>query len=275
MTANAELVPVNESPRMRGFANLFRKENRAWWTTRRWWVNAVLWPVILCGLLANILFIPTIANLATEAEITSAGSTEAHLLSLGLSVFFEMGLTALAIGTVILTQDLIIAEKQDGTAAWLLSKPIARRAYLLAKLAANLIPMLAIMIGPSALIAYGMISAKMGGSYPAGDFISGIGIMILHSIFYLCLTLILGVLFNNRGPVLALALGSILGGNLIAGVIKPLVYITPWILPKFASLSASGQGLPSQIGAAPLIATALACLAFVLIGLGRFENTEY
>jgi ABC-type transport system involved in multi-copper enzyme maturation permease subunit len=275
MTANLQLLPVKEKPTFRGFSNLFRKESRAWWSTKRWWINALIWPILLCGLLANILFVPTIANLASEADIARAGSVDAHILSLGMSVFFELGVTALAIGTVIMAQDLIIAERRNGVAEWLLSKPIARRAFVLAKLLANIIPMLVIMIGPPALISYAMLSFRTGSPLPASSFTAGIGIMILHTLFYLCLTMVLGILCNNRGPVLAIALGSVLGGNLLAGMIKPLLYITPWILPKYASLIASGQAVPSSLGSAPIIATAVEVVVFLLIGLAIFEKSEY
>ncbi len=31
---------------------------------------------------------------------------------------------------------------------------------------------------------------------------------------------------------LGIALGSLLGGNLLAGLLKPLLYVTPWTLAK-------------------------------------------
>ncbi len=98
MAANIEFELVKELSGLRGFTNLFHKENRAWWGTRRWWINALLWPVLMCGLLANMLFVPTIANLATEAEIARAGGLTAYILQMGLSVFFEFGTTVLALG---------------------------------------------------------------------------------------------------------------------------------------------------------------------------------
>ena len=275
MSEHTELIPCREFPTLRGFVNLLRKENRAWWGTRRWWINALTWPVILCGLLANILFVPTIASLATESDIARAGSVDAHILSMGLSVFFEFGVTALAIGAVILAQDQIIGEKQNGVAEWLLSKPITRRAFLLAKLAANLIPMALFMIGLPAALAYVLLSIRAEAAFPAGNFLAGTGIMALHTLFYLSLTLMLGILFNNRGTILAISLGSILGGNLIAGLIKPLLYITPWILPKYASLAASGQTFPPQLGAAPLFAGVIGAGVFIIIGLVGLERSEY
>lgn len=275
MTANTDLVKVKERPGIRGFTNLFYKENRAWWGTRRWWINALLWPIILCGLLTNILFVPTVASLATEADIARAGSVDAHILTMGLSVFFEFGVTALAIGAVILAQDLIISEKQNGVAEWLLSKPISKPAFILAKLAANLIPVLIFMIGLPALLAYTLFSIRVGAAFPAENFLAGAGIMALNTLFYLSLTLMLGILFSSRGAILGISLGSVLGGSLLAGTFKPLLYITPWILPKYASLAANGQAFPLQLGVTPLFAAGIGIVAFTLIGLMKFEKSEY
>jgi ABC-2 type transport system permease protein len=275
MTANIELQNVNENPRLRGFSNLLRQDNRAWWGTRRWWFNLIIWPIILCGLLANMLFVPTIASLATEADIARAGSLTAHILGMGLSVFFEFGITALAIGIVILAQDLIVGEKQSGVAEWMLSKPIARRAYILSKLVANTLPVLILLIGMPSALAYGMLSLRMGAVFPLVDFLPAIGIMALHTFFYLTLTLMLGTFFNSRGPILGLTLGSILGGGMLGGLIKLLSYITPWMLPKLASITASGQVIPVELGYAPVIATAVWCLVFILVALAKFEKMEF
>ncbi len=275
MTANVELIPIAGKSSMRGFGNLFLKENRSWWATRRWWINALIWPVVLCGLLANMLFVPTIANLASEAEIARAGGIDAHIINLGLSVFFEFGVTVLAIGAVILSQDLIIGEKQNGVAEWLLSKPISPAAYILAKLAANLIPMILIMIGLPAVTAYLMFSIRLDEAFPVLPFLSSVGIMLLSTLFYFSLTLMLGVLFNNRGPVLGISLGSVLGGSFLASAFKPLLYITPWILPKYASLIAGGLALPSQPGFAPLIGTAVLTAACLAVSLIWFKQLEF
>jgi len=53
MAANIVFVRVKELNGMRGFSNLLRKEIQAWWGTRRWWINAILWPGMLGGLTAG------------------------------------------------------------------------------------------------------------------------------------------------------------------------------------------------------------------------------
>lgn len=264
MTTNAELARVNQKPFLRGFANLLRKENRAWWGTRRWWINAILWPVMLCGLLANTLYV-------------RPGSSLAMIIMFGINVFFEFGITVLGIGTVILAQDLIISEKQNGVAEWLLSKPIAKKAFILAKLVANLIPQVVFMIGLPSLLGYILFSLRSGGAYPVEDFLGGVGMMALHSLFYLSLTLTLGIFFNSRIPVLAIAVGSILGGSLISGATDPLLieYVTPWNLPRYAALLVGGKELPSPLGLAPIIATGIEIVVILLIGMLKFEKSEY
>lgn len=276
MTVNSELQHVKEWSQMRGFSNLFRKENRAWWGTRRWWVNALLWTVILCGLMGILLFGPN--NELQEAsanEIAAAGGEQAFVMEIGLNIFFQFGVAATAIGTIILAQDLIIAEKQNGLTEWLLSKPVKRRSYVLAKLAANTLPMLLWLIGLPSVVAYGLLSLRMGAAFPMLPFLAGVGIMAIHTFFYLTLTLMLGTFFNSRGPILGLALGSVLGGGMIGGFIKPLLTITPWMLPKVATLTASGQTLPPEVGIIPIVATALWSVVFVAVAIMRFEKTEF
>ena len=275
MAANLELERVKERSGLRGFSNLFRKENRAWWGTRRWWINALLWTGLLGGLTAIMLFVPSEeVSQATEAEITQAGGLLAYILSLGLNIFFQFGVPVLAIGTVILAQDLIIGEKQSGVAEWLLSKPVTRRAYVLAKLAANALGVFALLIGLPSVVAYGMLSLRMGAPFPLASFLSAVGIMTVHTLFYLTLTLMLGTIFNNRGPILGIALASVLGGGMLGGFIKPLLYVTPWMLPKVAVLTATGQAITAEMGIASLVATALWSVVFIFVAFAKFEKME-
>ena len=275
MAANLELLRVKERSGLRGFSNLFRKENRAWWGTRRWWINALLWTVLLGGLTAIMLFASgEEVNEATEAEITQAGGLVAYILSLGLNIFFQFGVPVLAIGTVILAQDLIIGEKQSGVAEWLLSKPVTRRAYVLAKASANALGVFALLIGLPSVVAYGLLSLRMGAPFPVAPFLSAVGIMTVHTLFYLTLTLMLGTIFNSRGPILGIALGSVLGGGMLGGLIKPLFYVTPWMLPKVAVLTATGQAITAEMGIASLVATTLWSVVFILVAFAKFEKME-
>jgi ABC-type transport system involved in multi-copper enzyme maturation permease subunit len=52
----------------------------------------------------------------------------------GLQAFFAISPLFGPIGVAVLAQGAIVGEKQSGTAAWVLSKPVSRSAFILAKL---------------------------------------------------------------------------------------------------------------------------------------------
>jgi len=276
MSTNLELQRVNELERLRGFSNLFKKESRAWWRSRRWWINAILWTGFLGGFTAIMLFLSNSEVMeATGDEIAQAGGLLEYTLEVGQSVFFEFGIPMLAIGTIILTQDAILGENQNGVAEWLLSKPVNRQAYILAKTTANVFPILIFLVGFPSAAVYTMLSIRGAVLYPAGDYIAAVGIMTIHTLFYLSLTLMLGTFFNNRGPILGITLGSVLGGGIIGGFIKQLLYVTPWMLPKIGFMTSSGQPVPGAIGISPIISSAILSIGFIFVAIRKFEQKEF
>lgn len=275
MVAKIELQRVREWGWLRGFSNLFRKEHQAWWGTRRWWINGLAWTLILGGLVANMLFIPTLTNLASPEEVNAAGGAQSYAIQMGLSVFFEFGVQVVAIGAIILTQDALIDGRISGVTEWVLSKPVARRAYLIAKLIANLLYMSLFLVLLPAMVVYGLFYLHSTELYPLFPFLTGVGLMLLHLFFYMTLTLMLGAFFNTRAPVLAISMGILLGGGILGSLVKPLLSITPWMLAQIASGAASQTPLPGSLIWPPVVATAVWCVLFVLITLFKFERTEF
>src|SRR5512137_2756750 len=160
MDANLQLKRVKEWAWMRGFANLYQKESRAWWTTKRWWINGLLWTVLVAGLAAVWVFImPSLYTAAGSTTLTDVGGP----LVMGLKMFFTAGGgMVITIGTIILCQDLIIGEKQTGLTEWLLANPVQRKAYILAKLCASLVAVLMLLIVLPGAAVYGVLSLATG-----------------------------------------------------------------------------------------------------------------
>lgn len=276
MTVNLDFQPVKEWNSLRGFANLFRKESRAWWGTRRWWINALLWTGIMGGITGLMLFImPSMAEASGDPSVEAAGGPLAFGFQLGRSIFFDLGTLVMAIGVVVLCLDMIVEEKHSGLTEWLLSKPIARRSYVLAKICATLLAVLVLVIALPALVAYAMLSLRTGTPYPLVPFLNGVGIMVVHTWFYLTLTIMLGTLFTSRPPILGIAFGMLFGGNLVATLFQPLLYIMPLSLSKVAVLVAEGQALPAGLLWSPLFFTTLWSLIFILVAVKKFETTEF
>jgi ABC-type transport system involved in multi-copper enzyme maturation permease subunit len=273
MDANGEIKRVKEWAWMRGFANLYKKESRAWWSTRRWWINGLLWTVLMAGLVAAWVFVmPSLFAAAGNTTLTDVGGP----LVMGLKMLFSLGEGMfIAIGVIVLCQDLIIGEKQTGLTEWLLANPVQRKAYVLAKLFASLVAVLLLLIVLPGAAAYGVLSLGAGRPLALQPFIAGMGILVLHSLFYLTLTLMLGSFFGSRSAVLGIPLGILLTGFLFSGMLKPLLYVSPWLLPQFAEAVAGGQVIPPGLLWPPFLATALWCLVFTCAAIIKFERTEF
>lgn len=251
----------------RGFANLFAKENRAWWRTRRWLVQAILWPVVIDGLVVLMAFI---LPPATKA----AGGGAMDPLVNGLRAVFEIGAMALAVGIVLLAHDQIIGERQSGVTEWILSKPASRPAYILSKLAADVVAAIVLLIAVPTAIAYGLISAVAGGPLPLGPYMLAVAGLALYTFFYLSLTLMMGVITTSRGALLGVPLVLLFAGLFLGGLMGTAVLFTPWGLPTALLGTALGVALPVPL-LAPMAVTGALVVIFVAVTLWKFKHLEF
>lgn len=267
MAANTVFQPVTERGFWLGLSNLFAKENNRWWGKRRWWIQILLWTAILNGTLAFLLF-------AMPGLVAASGEviTRAEVIQTGIEAFFSMSVLAIAVGIIILAQDAIIQEKQSGTAEWVLSKPASRSAFLLAKLFANGLGILAVMVVLQAAVAYGQLTL-FGAAPDLLPFLKGAAILAVNAFFYLTLTLMLGVILNARGAVLGIAMGLLFGGQLSLNFVPRLLYVTPFGFGNLAAGSASGMSLPPEMNL-PIYASIAWGLLFTAVALWRINKME-
>ena len=270
MVANAELQRVGLSGWRTGLANLLHKENRSWWGARRWLVQSILWTVVVNGFVAFALFVVPLM-----AEITQApGAEEMDPLANGVQALFQIGSLALAAGAIILVQDAIIGERQRGVTEWLLAKPVSRAAYVLSKLIAHSCGVLVILVGLQGAIAYGLLSLARGEPFPLAPYLVGMAGLALHTLFYLVLTLMMGVLTDSRNRLLGVSLGALLGGLLIASFLGRFAMLTPWSLVGALPAAVLGAPLPLSIWL-PIGMTAVLSILFMGVTLYQFERLEF
>lgn len=262
------LQPVYTMGRLMGFANMFRKETREWWRTRTWLIHSIIWLVLINGILLAVLTTPTPPGVPAEQES-------------GVLIFVTVGGLMTGIGIVIVMQGAILDEKKSGTAAWVLSKPLSRPAFILAKLTTNALTAVLIMIILQGVVAY--IQLRMWDANPPMllPFLAGLGLMALHLLFYLSLTLMLGTLFNERGAVLGIPIGLLFGAQLLMGFAPALAQVMPWliVLPSvgnqsFALAQQVMMGLPLPT-ITPIIATIVWIVLFTGVAVWRFEQEEF
>ena len=273
--ARQGLLPARGSGWLAGFGNMFSKELGEWFHTRRWLWQLVIWLVILDGFTALALFVlPLLATFIPDLKPVAEGIFAGLPPEVGsLLQFFSMvGMTG-TMGAIILAMDEVIQEKQSGTAAWILSKPVARPVFILTKLLSNTIGALVFIVGFPGLILLGEIFLATHQVVPLAPFLAGAGVILLALFYYVSLVILLGVLFESRGPVLGIAFGVLWGGMILRNFIPQILYVLPLGMEGVAMGVVQGIPLPA-IYVSELISTAVLSILFTLVALWRFQKIE-
>jgi len=272
MAGNSAFELVNDQGWQAGLRNLLRAEMASWWKTRTWWVQSLIWVCVI--------------DLILVAVITSGGSSDESAMSLQelIMLYGIFGGMFTSIGVVIHMQGAIVGEKISGTAAWVLSKPVARPAFVLSKLLGNAFGVAATAVAIPGIAAYLIITTLTGADLSLVNFISGMGILCLFAFYWLSLTLMLGAFFNSRGPVIGISLALILGQQFIQGLAANISPAFINYLPYELAIPAQGESATSIVGhvimgtspatLAPVYSSIIAIVVFVWLGIWKFSREE-
>ena len=151
-----------------GLRNLLGAEFGKWFRTNMWWIQSLIWIAVINGVLAGLLW--------SEGEVDALEAAAFFSLFMGLFP---------TIAIIIIMQDALVGEKESGTAAWVLSKPVSRSAFVLSKLVANLVGVLITMVLLPSLVAYLQISLAGGGSVNPINFLGGLGVIYVSVNYFL------------------------------------------------------------------------------------------
>ncbi len=276
MATNNIFQMVNERGWRAGLWNLTCKESRDWWGTRTWLLQSLIWLILIGGLVLMIILMSSDPRLEAEADPETV-KILADRMTVPLEKFFEIAGIALAIGVVVLAQDEIIGERRSGTAAWILSKPVSRLSFVMSKLLGNAPGIAAVMVLVPGAAIYLMVSLYRGIPLPVAGFLGGLAALFLSLLFFLALTVMLGVLSSNPGLVLGIPLAFILLFLIMQPFLSDVYVFLPQALtsggetPSVAAALALGQPLPSFI---PIIANAAWIVLFVGVAICRFRKEE-
>jgi ABC-2 type transport system permease protein len=256
----AKLQPVEDRGWRRGLPNLLSAGFRAWWGTSTWWIQLLIW--------IGVTNVPLAALLWSDAEV---GETEP------LTVFAIMAMFT-AVAVAIIMQDEIVGEKKSGTAAWVLSKPVSRTAFVVAKLVPNGVGMLATMVVAPGIVAYVLASLRGLEVDPIG-YVGGLAVIGLNLVFYLTLTLMLGTMLSSAGAVIGIALAFAFGQQFLVQI-PPLAEVIPWALVAPLGQSPVSDASALMVGApvpAPMaiVVAAAASVLFVTLAVRQFDRAEF
>lgn len=262
MAGNSAFQLVNEQGWRRGLRNLMRAGHNSWWKTKTWWIHALIWTGVINFVLAGIIW--------GAEEIAGVDAVSIYCLFAGLFP---------AVAIIIMMQGAIVGEKQSGTAAWVLSKPVSRVAYILSKLAPNALGMgvtMALFPAIGAFIQFRLAHIDVA----LGNFVLGWLVLVLHLAFFLAFTVMLGAIFNSWGAVIGIALGLLFGQQYLIGMLPFLAYVLPWPLVMPVNDNIAGAIAPTlmlgQMPApfSPVIVVLLATVACVFVAIWKFEKQE-
>lgn len=264
MSGNEAFELVSERGWSRGLSTMLRSGLARWFKTKMWWVQCLIWGSLSGFILAAVAFNPQ----PPPVE-------ELLILFAVFAGIFP------AVGVVIIMQDALVGEKREGTAAWVLSKPLTRPAFVVSKIIANSAGMLVTMLVVPYLIAYAIIAISTKSSLNPLGSLEAMGVLFISHFFFLALTLMLGSFFDSRGPVIGIPLGILFLQQNLIGFIPTFGYVLPWnlVVPMgntpslVTSLITNIPVQPSQL--ITLAAIVVESILFILIGLWRFNREEF
>lgn len=259
MTQSNALHSLENQGWATGFSNLFRQESKKWWGTLLWLKHTILW-ILFINSLPLVIYLD-------RGSLTAAETLE---------LFIFLSMFASVMGVIIVMQGVIVGEKQSGVTAWLVSKPVARPAYILSRLmATGLATLFTILMFP-ALASYGVMTQLGGFTIAIGSFAAAIGMIALFMLFLLTLTLMLGTVFNGRTFVIGVPMALVFMADvyhpLLARFAPGLLRYDPMFLLELAGEVALGKPLASPV---TLISTAVWSLVFILVAIWQFNQEEF
>src|SRR5512146_1759370 len=132
MSANVSVTfkRVEEKGWRRGMSNLLQGEYSAWFKSSRWWKHLLLWVSIIDVMMAIMI-------IATSKAAQDGRDGPPLLFMYGI-----FGGMFVAFGVMVIMQRVLVREKRSGTAAWVLSKPVTRTAFVVSRLVVNAIAIL-------------------------------------------------------------------------------------------------------------------------------------
>jgi ABC-2 type transport system permease protein len=272
MSTNAlgQFQLVKEKGWRRGLGNLLQGEYSAWFKSSRWWKHLLMWFSIINGMMGTMIY--------ATAQAAKTGND-------GPPMFFMYGLfggMCVAFGVMIIMQRVIVGEKRSGTAAWVLSKPVTRTAFVVSRLVVNSIAILltsVIVPGVVFYISLGLFS-DLGWLSPLG-FIAALLIFSLHTFYWAALVLMMGTLSESSSVVIAVPMTLFLAFWIGPGLIPGLNYISPLLLTfspdpdNINSVAASFMSGEPVFSWLPVISTVVSCIIFIAVAIWRFNRQEF
>ena len=249
-----------------GLSNLLDFEIAHWWKTRRWWLQSLIWIIVVNGSIAAMALVVLPLTLPPTEQSTLNPSQLIPLYVEGIGFFGPLGI-------ILLMHGVVVSERQSGVTAWILSKPVSRSTYVMSKFVGNALGILFSVVFLPGVIAYVMLSLGFVGSWLSFGFLAALALIALEALFYIAFTIMLGTLFRQPIPVLAVGIGFFLSQQILIMAFPFLFDFLPISLSKALFMPvALYQQLPTII---PIVANLVWISLWISIAVWRFSKEEF
>jgi len=220
-TADPSAVAIAEpgQPRLLGLANLLRKDTAEWLHAKRTWVVMFVTAAVFALAAANA----RITEWAVRAFPADPTDGPAKVLSVQPldNLLLAIGTQFIVLATVLATMSLLIAERDSGTLAWTISKPVSRTSVLVSKwLTSTLVLWVAAVVIPLAFTTV-VVTVLYGLPDVATVVELAIGLLGVPALF-VAIALAAATVVPSQAAVAAIGL-TVFAAPLIIGGVLPMV----------------------------------------------------
>lgn len=216
---------------------LLAKELKEHWRTYR--LPIIAGVAMVFGMLSPLLakYLPEIIkNSAGPIQITMPEPTATDAVDQMVS---NLGQNISLFGAILLAMGLVARERERGTAAFILTKPVPRWAFLAAKFL-GLAAILAVALLLGGALSYGYTIWIFGTALPVGGFLASIAILWLMALIYGGFTLFASTLTRSSLAAAGMGIGLTILVSML-GVIPALKDWLPGALNGLARSLALGE----------------------------------
>jgi len=252
---------------MSGFAVFAQKEAREFLRTWRIWVlPSILLFFALTG--------PVLAKFTPEI-VSALGADQLNGLKLPTPTYLDAyaqwikNLSQIALFALIIIYGAIISsERKSGTAVLVLTKPVSRTAFIMAKAVVHS-AYLAVLVVAGTLVTWGLTAAIFGQA-PGSALWSSSLVWLVFGVLFIALMTLLSVLIGSSAGAAGVGIGAYALVS-IAAIWKPLGTYSPAALTKVTSSLLAGKDVAVLW---PVLTSLLLAAALFALAALTFRRSE-
>ena len=254
----SKMEKVTDRGILGGLWNLVSMETGRWIQTRRWLTNSLIY-------LSTFQFFILSSLLSSPYRLYP---------QIGIRQLIGLVPVFVPIAVVVLLQNEVIKEKELGTMAWVLTSPVNRSTFIVAKYLVNILWALTLTVViefASCWFIFPVLSQTLP---PINVYLASMGVNMLYALFFITLTLMLGCFLRSRGAVIGIPLISFIAQLWFEGelVNRGLLKFVPISLNNVTEAWLSFRQADFLI---PVAAVSAYCIIFVAASIWRIRREQF